>query len=169
MAKEIKLVILDVDGVLTNGTVFYGANGESIKPFCVKDGFFIKHVAPSVGIDFAIITGGFGEIVKKRAEVLGINKIYAGFIDKEETYNQLKQELSLSDEEIAYIGDDWFDWSAMKHAGLKGAPSDADEEIKKRVDVVTKGKGGNGAVREFLYYIMERDNKLDEAKSKYFD
>ena len=81
----------------------------------------------------------------------------------------MKQELSLTDEEIAYIGDDWFDWTAMRNAGLKGAPSDADEEIKKRVDVVTKAKGGNGAVREFLYYIMERDNKLDAAKGQYLD
>ena len=169
MAKEIKLVILDVDGVLTNGTVFYGADGESIKPFCVKDGFFIRHIAPSAGIELAIITGGFGEIVNKRAEVLGIDRIYAGYMDKEEPYMLLKKELSLSDEEIAYIGDDWFDWSAMKHAGLKGSPADADDEIKKRVDVVTKAKGGNGAVREFLQYILERDNKLEAAKGKYLD
>ncbi|MCK5760088.1 MAG: HAD hydrolase family protein [Candidatus Delongbacteria bacterium] len=169
MPKEIKLVILDVDGVMTDGKIYYGVSGELIKRFSAKDGFFIKHVAPSVGINFAIITGGFGDIVRKRATVLGIDHVYAEHVDKEASYFELKDRLHLEDEEIAYIGDDWFDWSAMKHAGFKGAPLDADEEIKKRVDVVTKAKGGNGVVREFLYYIMERDNKLEEAKSKYFD
>ena len=169
MPKEIKLVILDVDGVMTDGKIYYGTDGELIKRFSAKDGFFIKHVGPTAGIKFAIITGGFGDIVKKRADVLNIEYVYAENVDKEEAFFLLKDKLSLTDEEIAYMGDDWFDWSAMKYAGLKGAPSDADEEIKKRVDVVTKAKGGHGAVREFLHHIMERDNKLDKAKSKYFD
>ena len=169
MTKEIKLVILDVDGVMTDGKIYYGKDGELIKRFSAKDGFFIKHIAPSVGIEFAIITGGFGDIVKKRATVLGIKHVYSENVDKEEAYLQLKKKFSLSDEEIAYMGDDWFDWSAMKYAGLKCAPADADEEIKKRVDIVTKAEGGNGAVREFIYYILERDNKLEAAKGKYLD
>ncbi|MBN2790573.1 MAG: HAD hydrolase family protein [Candidatus Delongbacteria bacterium] len=169
MAKKIKLIIMDVDGVLTNGTVFYSSTGESIKLFCVRDGFFIKHVGPEAGLDFAIITGGFGEIVRTRAEVLGIDKIYAGHVDKESAYYEIKNSMDLEDEEIAYIGDDWFDWSAMQHAGLKAAPSDADPEILKRVDFVTKAVGGKGAVREFIYYILKRDNKLDTVKDRYLD
>ena len=169
MSEEIKLVILDVDGVMTDGKIYYGINGELIKRFSAKDGFFIKHVAPSVGIEFAIITGGFGDIVQKRAEVLGIKHVYSEYVDKEAMYIQLKEKLLLSDDQIAYMGDDWFDWSAMKHAGLKGAPADADIKIKERVDIVTKANGGNGAVREFLYHIFNRDNKLEEAEKKYFD
>jgi 3-deoxy-D-manno-octulosonate 8-phosphate phosphatase (KDO 8-P phosphatase) len=169
MTTEIKLVILDADGVMTDGKIYYGINGELIKRFSAKDGFFIKHIAPSVGIEFVIITGGFGDIVKKRAEVLGVKYVFSEHVNKEEVYFQLKEKLSLTDDQIAYMGDDWFDWSAMKHAGLKGSPSDADEEIKKRVNVVTKAKGGNGAVREFLHYILERDNKLEKAKSQYLD
>jgi len=169
MQKEIKLVILDVDGAMTDGKVYYSSNGELIKPFSVKDGFFLKHVCPPLGIKFAIISGGFGEIVHKRAEVLGIDDIYVGFVDKADAYNELKTKYSLENDEIAYFGDDWFDWSAMKFAGLKGSPSDAAPEIKERVDFVTKSKAGKGAVREFLEYILKRDGKFESAKKKYLD
>ena len=169
MQKEIKLVILDVDGVMTDGKIYYGTDGELIKRFSAKDGFFIKHIGPTAGIKFAIITGGFGDIVRKRAEVLNIEHVYAENVNKEEAFFILKDKLSLAHEEIAYMGDDWFDWSAMKYAGLKCAPADADEEIKKKVDIITKAKGGDGAVREFVIHILERDNKLEAAKGQYLD
>jgi len=169
MQKEIKLVILDVDGALTDGKVYYSSNGELIKAFCVKDGFFLKHVCQPLGLRFAIISGGFGDIVQKRAEVLGIDDIYIGFVDKANAYNELKIKYSLENDEIAYFGDDWFDWSAMKFAGLKGSPSDAAPEIKERSDFVTISKAGKGAVREFLEYILKRDGKFESAKSKYLD
>jgi 3-deoxy-D-manno-octulosonate 8-phosphate phosphatase (KDO 8-P phosphatase) len=140
MQKQIKLVILDVDGALTDGKVYYSSSGELIKPFCVKDGFFLKHVCPALGIKFAIISGGYGEIVYKRAEVLGITDVFVGNVNKAGAYAEIKQSYSLSDDEIAYFGDDWFDWSAMKYAGLKGAPSDAAPEIKERADFVTASK-----------------------------
>jgi 3-deoxy-D-manno-octulosonate 8-phosphate phosphatase (KDO 8-P phosphatase) len=169
MTKEIKLVVLDVDGALTDGSVYYSSNGELIKPFCVKDGFFLKHVCPALGIKFAIISGGYGEIVQKRAEVLGIEDVYVGFIDKENAFNEIKKKYQLENDEIAYFGDDWFDWSAMKFAGLKGSPCDAAPEIKERADFVTISKAGKGAVREFLEYILKRDGKFESAKKKYLD
>ncbi|HQO09361.1 MAG TPA: HAD hydrolase family protein [Clostridiales bacterium] len=169
MQKQIKLVILDVDGALTDGKVYYSSSGELIKPFCVKDGFFLKHVCPALGIKFAIISGGYGEIVYKRAEVLGITDVFVGNVNKAGAYAEIKQSYSLSDDEIAYFGDDWFDWSAMKYAGLKGAPSDAAPEIKERADFVTASKAGNGAVREFLEFILKRDDKFEEAKKTYLD
>ena len=167
MKNEIKMVILDVDGAMTDGIIYYGLNGELIKAFCAKDGFFIKHICPETGIRIAIISGGFGEIVKKRAEVLGVDDVYIGHVDKSEAYKELKQKYSLDDDEIAYFGDDWFDWSAMKYAGLKGAPFDASPEIKERVDFVSKAQAGKGSVREFLEFILKRDNKFEAAQKKY--
>ncbi len=169
MQKEIRMVILDVDGALTDGKVYYSSNGELIKPFSVKDGFIIKHVCPAMGIKFAIISGGFGDIVKKRAEVLEIEDVFIGFVDKADAYNEIKRKYSLSNDEVAYFGDDWFDWSAMKFATLKGAPSDAAPEIRERADFVTIAKAGEGAVREFLEHILKRDGKFEAAKSKYLD
>jgi len=169
MNKEIKLVILDVDGALTDGKVYYSSSGELIKPFCVKDGFFLKHVCPQMGLKFAIITGGFADIVIKRAEVMGIEEVQFGNVDKKQAYENLKIKYGLEDSEIAYFGDDWFDWSAMKYAGLKGAPSDAASEIKERADFVSISKAGKGAVREFLEFILKRDGKFELAKKKYLD
>jgi 3-deoxy-D-manno-octulosonate 8-phosphate phosphatase (KDO 8-P phosphatase) len=169
MQKEIKLVILDVDGAMTDGKVYYSSNGELIKTFSVKDGFFLKHVCPQLGIKFAIISGGFGEIVQKRAEVLGIEDVFVGFVDKAGAFSEIMKKYSLSNDEIAYFGDDWFDWSAMKFAGLKGAPSDAAPEIRERVDFVTIAKAGEGAIREFLEYILKKDGKFETAKNKYLD
>jgi 3-deoxy-D-manno-octulosonate 8-phosphate phosphatase (KDO 8-P phosphatase) len=169
MQSEIKLVILDVDGAMTDGMVFYSSAGELIKPFSVKDGFFLKHLCPECGLKFAIISGGFGDIVQKRADVLGITDVYVGSVDKTAAYQDVKKKYSLDDAEIAYFGDDWFDWSAMKHAGLKGAPCDAAPEIKERADFVTVAAGGRGAIREFLEYILKRDGKFESAKKKYLD
>lgn len=167
--KEIKLVILDVDGAMTDGIIYFGENGELLKAFCAKDGFFLKNVLPEIGIKTAIISGGFGNIAKKRAEILGIEDVYIGHVDKKDAYNELKNKYSLEDSEIAYFGDDWFDWSAMKHAGLKGAPADASSEIKERADFVSKAEAGKGSVREFLEFILKRDDKFEIAKKKYFD
>jgi len=169
MNKEIKMVILDVDGALTDGMVYYSSGGELIKPFCVKDGFFLKHIGPENGLKFAIITGGFAEIVKQRAAVLGIEDVYFGYVNKTDAYNEIKAKHSLDDSEIAYFGDDWFDWSAMKYAGLKGAPSDASPEIKERADFVSAARAGKGSVREFLEFILKRDGKFEAAKRKYLD
>jgi 3-deoxy-D-manno-octulosonate 8-phosphate phosphatase (KDO 8-P phosphatase) len=169
MGSEIKLVILDVDGAMTDGMVYYSSEGELIKPFSVKDGFFLKHVCPELGIKFAIISGGYGDIVQKRADLLGIRDVYVGHVDKRSAYDDIKSKYSLSDSEIAYFGDDWFDWSAMKFAGLKGAPCDAAPEIKERADFVTVSSAGHGAIREFLEYILKRDGKFETAYKKYLD
>ena len=165
---EIKLVILDVDGVLTDGRIGYDSKLDDIKFFNAKDGFFIKHICSHLGIEFAIISGGISKIVKHRAMLLGINYVYTGFVEKEEAYLKLKKDLGYDDNEIAYMGDDWFDWPAMKHAGFKAAPSDAAIEIIEKADFVSTNTGGRGAVREFLEIILKRDNKYEKAKQFYF-
>ncbi len=166
--QTIKLVILDVDGVLTDGRIGYDSKLDDIKFFNAKDGFFIKHICNKLGIEFAIISGGISKIVKHRAELLGINYVYTGFVEKEEAYLKLKKDLDHQNEEIAYMGDDWFDWPAMKHAGLKAAPADAATEIIEKADFVSTKEGGRGAVREFLEFILKRDSKYEQALKLYF-
>lgn len=165
---KIKLVILDVDGVLTDGRIGYDSNLEDYKFFNAKDGFFIKHICSKLGIKFAIISGGISKIVKHRAELLGINYVYTGFVEKEEAYLKLKKDLDYQNEQIAYMGDDWFDWPAMRHAGIKATPKDAAKELIEKADFVSTKEGGRGAVREFLEMILKRDNKFEQAKKFYF-
>lgn len=166
--SEIKLIILDADGVLTNGQIGYDSDLKEIKFFNAKDGFAIKYFSKFADIKFAIITGGSGSMVKKRAEILDIEYVVSGCFEKEEQLFKLRDELNLTNEEIAYMGDDWFDWPAMKHAGFKGVPNDGTFEIKERADFVSSKNGGNGAVREFIEAILKRDGKFEEAKSQYF-
>lgn len=166
--KEIKLVILDVDGVLTDGRIIFDNEKRELKCFSAKDGFFIKHICRPLGLSFAIITGGDSPVVNKRAEMIGIEHVYRGYVEKETAYLELKKKLKLEDAEIAFMGDDWFDWPAMKHAGYKGAPADATKEIKERVDFIADKDGGKGAVREFLESILKRDNKFEKGFNIYF-
>lgn len=166
--QHIKLVILDIDGVLTDGKIIYSSSGEELKVFNAKDGFGIKYIGRENGLEFAVITGSSCPSVVKRAEFLNIEHIYTNSFEKEVAYNKIKTELNLSDNEIAYMGDDWFDWPAMRYAGFKGAPCDASEEIIKRSDFVAKSAGGSGAVREFIEEIVKRNGKYSDAVNRYF-
>ena len=154
----IKLIILDVDGTLTKGGILIGSNGEEFKEFNVKDGYMIANSRKKCGKIFAIITGRNSKIVSIRAKELGIEHLYQGIDDKTTVYEQLKSELGVSDEEIAYIGDDLNDFEVMKKAGFVGAPSDACAEIREIADFVSSKNGGEGAVREFLEYILKKEN-----------
>ena len=165
---DIKLIVLDADGVLTNGSIGYDSDLKEFKSFNAKDGFAIKFFGKLAGIKFAIITGGSGSMVKKRAMVLDIDFVISECFEKEEQLFKLRDELGLTNAEIAYMGDDWFDWPAMKHAGFKGVPQDGCEELKERVDFISSKNGGSGAVREFIETILKRDGKFEKIKSEYF-
>ena len=154
----IKLIILDVDGTLTRGEIIIGSNGEELKAFNAKDGYLINNAGKKCGKEFAIITGRKSKIVDIRAGEIGIKYVYQGIKNKVEIYKKLKEELKLQDEEIAYMGDDLNDYTVMKLAGLKGAPEDACEEIREIADYVSSKKGGEGAVREFLEYLLKKEN-----------
>ena len=160
----IKLVLLDVDGTLTDGGIYRGNNGEDIKKFNVKDGYTIVN-AQKVGIEFGIITGKVSQLVKNRAEELKIKYLYQNVADKVIILNEIMQKEKLSAEEIAYIGDDYNDLRIMKNVGLSGAPKDAAEEVLKIADFISTQNGGEGAVRDFVEFIMKKDGKLE----KFFD
>ena len=158
----IKLIILDVDGTLTKGDIIIGSNGEEFKQFNVKDGYMIVNSQKKCNKIFSIITGRKSNIMEIRAKELGIEYLYQGIQDKVEIYEKLKLELNVSDDETAYMGDDLNDLEVMKIVGLVGAPSDACAEVLEEADFISSKKGGEGAVREFLGYILKKEGSWDK-------
>ena len=156
----IKLVLLDVDGTLTDGGIYRGNNGEELKRFNVKDGYVIVN-AQKLGIEFGIITGRKSELVEIRSNELKIKYLYQGISEKTVILEEIMQKTGLKKEEIAYMGDDLNDILIMKQSGLTGAPKDAADEVIQIVDFVSGKNGGSGAVREFVEYILKKDGKWE--------
>ena len=156
----IKLVLLDVDGTLTDGGIYRGNNGEELKRFNVKDGYAIVNTQ-KLGIEFGIITGRKSELVEIRSNELKIKYLYQGISEKTVILEEIMQKTGLKKEEIAYMGDDLNDILIMKQSGLTGAPKDAADEVIQIVDFVSGKNGGSGAVREFVEYILKKDGKWE--------
>ena len=156
----IKLVLLDVDGTLTDGGIYRGNNGEELKRFNVKDGYVIVN-AQTLGIEFGIITGRKSELVEIRSNELKIKYLYQGISEKTVILKEIMQKTELKKEEIAYMGDDLNDILIMKQSGLTGAPKDAADEVIQIADFVSEKNGGSGAVREFVEYILKKDGKWE--------
>lgn len=162
-AKQIKLLICDVDGVLSDGLIYMGNNGEELKAFNVRDGYGIRCLITS-GIEVAIITGRTSQIVTDRANTLGISHVYQGQSDKIKAFEQLMTTLHLAPPQIAYIGDDLIDWPVMARVGLSVAVADAHPLLLDKANYVTHINGGRGAVRELCDLILLAQNKLEHAK-----
>ena len=156
----IKLVLLDVDGTLTDGGIYRGNNGEELKRFNVKDGYAIVN-AQKLGIEFGIITGRKSELVEIRAKELKIKYLYQEISEKTVILEEIMKKTGLRKEEIAYMGDDLNDVLIMKQVGLSGAPKDAVNEVIQVADFVSKKNGGSGAVREFIEHILKKDRKWE--------
>lgn len=152
--KKIKFLILDVDGVLTDGSIVYSSKGEEIKTFNVHDGYGIEMLRQN-GIPVGIITGRISSIVEKRAQDLKIEDLVQGTIDKIPAAEKFAQKYNLSFDEIAFIGDDLFDIPLLQKVGFSAAPKNARREVKRIVDYVTTNEGGKGAVREVIDMILE--------------
>lgn len=167
-ASRIRLLILDVDGVLTDGSIILDNEGNEYKSFHVRDGHGIKMLLHA-GIGVAIITGRFSKVVERRAQELGITEVYQKCMDKRAVYATLAEKYSLSDKEIAYIGDDIVDAPVMRMAGLPIAVSDADEELKKYALHVTRNRGGRGAVREVSDLILRSQDLWKRIVEGYFE
>lgn len=158
----IKLIVLDVDGTLTKGGIMIGSRGEELKEFNVRDGYMIVNSQKKCEKIFAIITGRNSEIVSIRAKELEIKYLYQGIHDKVAAYEELKQKLNLKDSEIAYIGDDLNDLEVMNKPCFVGAPADACEEVLEAADFISSKNGGEGAVREFIEYILKKENSWNK-------
>lgn len=154
IAKNIKLLILDVDGVLTDGSIILDNKGNEIKAFHVRDGHGIVMLLKE-GIKVALITGRYSEIVEIRARELGIEDVFQRCREKEIAYKKLAKKYKLRDNEIACIGDDVVDIGLLKMCGLPIAVADAHKKAKAFSVMVTKEKGGRGAVREVCDFILE--------------
>ena len=157
-AKKIKLLLLDVDGVMTDGTIILDNQGNETKAFHVRDGHGVK-LAQKAGIVIGIITGRSSEVVNVRARELGIQEVHQGAKEKIIVYDSLVSKYGLRDEEVAYIGDDIVDVSIFKRVGLAAAVADADPSVRSHVDVITKTEGGRGAVREVINLILKNRDR----------
>ena len=147
---KIKLLVMDVDGTLTDGKIYMGENGEVMKAFNVKDGYAIAHMLPEMGIIPVIITGRKSKIVENRAKELGITELYQGVGDKLTQLKIVAEKYNAAPEQIAYIGDDLNDLECIDYCGVTACPADAVEEVKRVVTYVCKHNGGDGAVRGFI-------------------
>lgn len=153
MKSKIKLLVMDVDGTLTDGKVYMGADGEAVKRFDIKDGHGVIHILPKLDITPVIITGRKSEILLRRCEEMHITEIHQNIQDKKVKMKEVMQKYAVTKEQVAYIGDDINDLECMEMSGLTACPSDAVEEVKAAVDYICKAEGGNGAVREFIDYL----------------
>ena len=152
--QRIKFLLLDVDGVMTDGGIYYSNNGDELKRFNTKDGYGIVKLQRT-GLQVGIITGRVSKIVERRAKELGIREVYQNFEDKIDAYETIKKKYNLADANIAYIGDDEFDLAVLKCVGFSAAPSDAVPIVKKHVHYICTHSGGNGAVREVIDLILK--------------
>ena len=164
-AEKIRLLILDVDGVMSDGLIYMGNSGEELKAFNVRDGYGIRCALTS-GIEVAIITGRKAKLLEDRCETLGIAHLYQGQSDKLLAYRELLATLDLQPEQVAYVGDDLIDWPVMAEIGLSVAVADAHPLLIPRADYVTRIAGGRGAVREICDLLLLAQGKLDEAKGQ---
>jgi len=165
-ARRIRLLILDCDGVLTDGRIIMLPGSDETKTFDVKDGHGIV-MAQRAGLRIAIISGRKSSVVRARAKELGVTHLYEMAWVKTEPYEKLLAEEGLTDEEVCYVGDDVVDIPLLRRAGLGVAVADAVEETKNHSHIVTEREGGRGAVREVIEFILKAQDKWDEAMIRY--
>jgi 3-deoxy-D-manno-octulosonate 8-phosphate phosphatase (KDO 8-P phosphatase) len=152
--KKIKMLLLDVDGVLTDGGIILGSNGQELKVFDVQDGLGIT-LARSGGMKIGMITGRRSEVVALRAQELHVDALYQGVGDKLDTYTEILDSYGLQDGEVCYVGDDLSDVPVMRRVGVAVAVANAREEVKKVANYITNNNGGRGAVREVVELLLK--------------
>ncbi len=165
LKREISLVIFDIDGVLTDGTLFYDSQGELVKPFNVKDGVGFKLLKEN-GITVAVITAKRSAPLERRMKDLQVEHFYPGCHDKAEAYSELKQKLGIDDCTVAYVGDDVLDLPVMEQVGLAISPADGYQHVKDIAHIVTESKGGKGVAREVADLLVGARTDLKLAYRK---
>jgi 3-deoxy-D-manno-octulosonate 8-phosphate phosphatase (KDO 8-P phosphatase) len=166
LAKQIKLVIFDVDGVLTTGALFLGDEGEQYKAFNSKDGHGLRMLI-ECGLQVAIITGRKSNVVEHRMKDLGIDMVFQGCRDKRLPFQQLLKETGLNPDQVAYMGDDVVDLPVMTQVGMAIAVQDAHPFVIQHADYTTEKAGGTGAVREAVEMILEAQGLLQGKLESY--
>ncbi len=164
--EKIKLIAIDVDGTMTDGTIYILENGEEIKGFNVKDGTGIV-LAKLAGIIPVIISGKKSEAVRKRIKALGIEEYYEGVNNKKRVMEEIIKKYNLKWEECCFIGDDIVDLEIISVVGFSASPKDAHPSVKGKVNFISNFEGGKGAVREVIDFILRTQNKLEESIRKF--
>jgi 3-deoxy-D-manno-octulosonate 8-phosphate phosphatase (KDO 8-P phosphatase) len=165
-ARSVRWLVLDVDGVLTDGRIILDGGAGEWKAFDVRDGQRIK-LAGREGIRTVFLTGRSARVVERRAAELGVHRVFQGADDKGETMDLFFREEGARPEETAYLGDDLVDLPALKRAGLAGAVGDAVPEVQAAADWVAAAPGGRGAVREFVEFILVAQGRWESALERY--
>ncbi|GAB4302276.1 MAG: HAD hydrolase family protein [Desulfuromonadia bacterium] len=164
---RIRLLILDVDGVMTDGRIVYDANGIETKFFNVKDGHGIKMLQRG-GVEVAIISGRDSMVTANRARELGIQLVFLHATDKLAAYSKMLSQTGLSNDEIAFMGDDLIDIPVLRRVGFSAAPADAIDEVREIVHYVARNRGGWGAVREVTDMILKAKGLWGEVTDRYY-
>lgn len=163
-ASDIRMLVLDVDGVLADGGLYYDLQNQVMKRFDVQDGLGIQ-LAQRSGIAVAVITGLVSRAVALRVKELGIQDYYEGYLDKKACLEEIRMRHNLQWEQMAYLGDDWVDLSVMDMVGLPLAVANAQPEVKKIASYVTTAKSGQGAVREIIRHLLMAQGKYEAVLS----
>jgi 3-deoxy-D-manno-octulosonate 8-phosphate phosphatase (KDO 8-P phosphatase) len=166
--KPIKLLLLDVDGVLTDGRIVFDSNGVETKAFDVKDGHGLKMVQRA-GLKVGLLTGRTSEVTRIRAQELGIDLVIQGAKDKLAPYLEILKTEGLTDNEVAYVGDDVVDLPVLRRAGFSATVADAVAEVKPLVHYVASRPGGRGAVREICDLLLREAGLWESATTRYFE
>ena len=164
--RKVKVLILDVDGVLTDGRIIISDDGQETKCFNVRDGHGLKLIQRA-GIEVIFLTGRKSLVVEQRARELGIKKIYQGVLDKLSVFKEILAADGLVPEQVAYAGDDIVDLPVLSRVGFSITVSDAHDEVMRAVDLVTKNPGGRGAIREVCEMILKTQGKWEELMGRY--
>ncbi len=167
-ARDIKLLLLDVDGVLTDGNLIYSHEGKESKSFNTQDGFGLR-MLQDAGVEVGIITARSSEALERRSKDLKITLLYQGAANKLVAYKEIVKATRLKPFEIAYMGDDWLDMVLLKRVGLAVAPANAVTEVKDMAHYTTEQSGGHGAVREICDLILEATGKYKELYQRYMN
>jgi len=165
-AKQIKLIIFDVDGVLTDGGLYFDDSGQELKAFHSRDGLGMKMLKSS-GVEIGIITGRTSQVVTHRMNNLGIEHVYQGQSEKLPAFQLLIEKLGVSEREVAYVGDDVVDLPIMRRVGLAVAVQDAHDWVVKHAHWQTPSCGGRGAARDICEFILEAQGNLESTLSQY--
>ncbi len=165
-AREVRLVIFDVDGVLTDGSLFFGDDGQEYKAFHSRDGHGMKMLQKS-GVPIGIITGRTSKVVEHRMNNLGIEHVYQGKLDKLPAFEELCAKLGVTPEQVAYVGDDVVDLPILRRVGLAVAVQDAHPLVKQHAHWTSEHGGGRGAARDLCELILSAQGNLDDALAPY--
>jgi len=166
-ARKIKLLLLDLDGVLTDGGIVIDGTGDEFKRFDVRDGHGIR-LLQRAGIRLGIISGRAAKAARHRARDLDVELFFQGVDDKLAVYEKIKRMTKLTDQEIAYVGDDMVDLPVLRRVGLAVAIADGWQDLKQHVHYTTRLAGGRGAVREVIELLLKSQNKWKEVTAKYY-